>query len=188
MTPLTRLTSRRLLWYAVLASVVVGTLVAIWILGPRLAGPPRTITLATGLEGGAYAALGPRYQKILARSGITVRLLPTGGDVDNLARLRDRRSGVSAAFVQAGIPTAEESPGLASLGTLMFSPMWVFSRGEHSDVGLGSFVGKRLSIGPEGSGTRFQALRLLALNGVDPKSRRPQGLHSRRSRKGAGPR
>ncbi len=170
MTPSTRLTSRRLLWYAVLASVVVGTLVAIWILGPRLAGPPRTITLATGLEGGAYAALGPRYQKILARSGVTVSLLPTGGDVDNLARLRDRRSGVSAAFVQAGIPTAEESPGLASLGTLMFSPMWVFSRVEHSDVGLGSLVGKRISIGPEGSGTRFQALRLLALNGVDPKS------------------
>jgi NMT1-like family len=77
---------------------------------------------------------------------------------------------VSAAFVQAGIPTAEESPGLASLGTLMFSPMWVFARGEHSDVGLGNFVGKRVSIGPEGSGTRFQALRILALNGVDPNS------------------
>jgi TRAP transporter TAXI family solute receptor len=168
-TTSTRPTGHRLIWYAVLAAVVAGTLVAVWILGPRLAGPPRTITLATGLEGGAYAELGPRYQKILARSGITVRLLPTAGDVDNLAKLRDRRSDVSAAFVQAGIPTAEESSGLSSLGTLMFSPMWVFSRGEHSDVGLGNLAGKRLSIGPEGSGTRFQALRLLALNGVDPQ-------------------
>jgi TRAP-type uncharacterized transport system substrate-binding protein len=125
--------------------------------------------MATGLEGGAYAELGPRYQKILARSGVTVRLVPTQGDVDSLEKLRDRRSDVSVAFVQAGIPTADETAGLASLGTLMFSPMWVFTREEHSDVGLGNFAGRRLSIGPEGSGTRFQALRLLALNGVDPK-------------------
>jgi TRAP transporter TAXI family solute receptor len=167
-TPSTRLTGRRLLWYTALASLAVGTLVGMWVLGPRLAGPPRKITMATGLEGGAYAELGPRYQKILARSGVTVRLLPTGGDVDSLKKLRDRRSDVSAAFVLAGIPTPEESAGLASLGTLMFSPMWVFSREEHSDVGLGNLAGKRLSIGPEGSGTQFQALRLLALSGVDP--------------------
>jgi TRAP transporter TAXI family solute receptor len=153
-----------------LASVVAATVAAIWILVPRLAGPPRTITLATGLEGGAYAELGPRYQKILARSGITVHLLPTEGDVDNLAKLGDRHLDVSAAFVQAGIATAEEKSGLSSLGTLMFSPMWMFERGEHSGIGVGNLAGKRVSIGPEGSGTRFQSLKLLALEGVDPKS------------------
>jgi TRAP transporter TAXI family solute receptor len=153
-----------------LASVVAATVAAIWILVPRLAGPPRTITLATGLEGGAYAELGPRYQKILARSGITVHLLPTGGDVDNLAKLGDRHLDVSAAFVQAGIATAEEKSGLSSLGTLMFSPMWMFERGQHSGIGVGNLAGKRVSIGPEGSGTRFQSLKLLALEGVDPKS------------------
>jgi TRAP transporter TAXI family solute receptor len=162
-----RPTHRRALWYAALASVAVAAAVVVWILGPRLAGPPRTITLATGLEGGAYAELGPRYQKILARSGIKVRLLPTGGDIDNLAKLRDRRLDVSAAFVQAGIATAGETDGLSSLGTLMFSPMWVFERVEHSGIGLGNLVGKRVSIGPEGSGTRFQSLKLFALEGVD---------------------
>ncbi len=148
----------------------VAAVAALWVLGPRLAGPPRTLTLATGLEGGDYAALGPRYQTILARKGITVRLLPTGGDIDNLARLHDSASDVSAAFVLAGIATDAQKRGLASLGTLMYSPMWVFVRGEPKAGGLGAFIGQRVSIGPEGGGTHFQALRLLALNGVDPKS------------------
>jgi TRAP transporter TAXI family solute receptor len=166
----TSATVLRRLRYAALALVVAATLAALWFLGPRLAGPPRTITLATGLEGGAYAELGPRYQKILARSGITVRLLASGGDVDNLAKLRDRRADVSAAFVQSGIATEAEKSGLSSLGTLMFSPVWVFARGEHPGIGLGNLAGKRVSIGPEGSGTRFQSLKLFALEGVDLKS------------------
>lgn len=166
---MTRPTHRRLLFYAGLAGVVAAAVAVTWSLGPRFAAPPRTITLATGLPGGAYAELGPRYQKVLARNGVTVRLLPTAGDVDSLAKLRDRRSDVSVAFVQAGIVTDAEKEGLASLGTLMFSPMWVFQRGEHAGTGLGNLIGKRVSIGPEGSGTRFQALKLLALEGVDPK-------------------
>lgn len=166
---MTRPTHRRVFFYAGLAGVVAAAVAVTWTLGPRFAAPPRTITLATGLPGGAYAELGPRYQKVLARNGVTVRLLPTAGDVDSLAKLRDRRSDVSVAFVQAGIVTDAEKEGLASLGTLMFSPMWVFQRGEHAGTGLGNLIGKRVSIGPEGSGTRFQALKLLALEGLDPK-------------------
>ncbi len=52
----------------------------------------------------------------------------------------------------------------------MYSPMWVFERVEHSGIGWGNVVGKRISIGPEGSGTRFQALKLFALEGVDLKA------------------
>jgi TRAP transporter TAXI family solute receptor len=165
-----RTTGRRFLWYFVLVATIVTAGVTLWIFGPRLAGPPRTITMATGVDGGAYAALGPRYQTILARSGITVRLVPTAGDVENLAKLRDPRSEVSVAFVSAGIVAPDETSGLKSLGTLMFSPMWVFTRDEHSEVGIGKLSGKRVSIGPEGSGTRLQSLRLLALNGVEPNT------------------
>ena len=68
--------------------------------------PPRTIVMVTGPEGGAYAEVGPRYRQILGRAGIEVKLLPTGGELENLARLRDclfrcrrssrRRSGAAA--------------------------------------------------------------------------------------------
>jgi TRAP-type uncharacterized transport system substrate-binding protein len=128
--------------------------------------------LATGPEGSAYAELGPAYRRILQRSGIAVRLLATDGDVDNLAKLSDRKSGVSAAFVQAGIATDEQRAHLASLGTLMYSPLWVFVRGDLPGLGLGDLGGRPLSIGPAGSGTRFQVLKLFGLVHVDPKSLR----------------
>jgi TRAP transporter TAXI family solute receptor len=167
-----RLTGHRRLRYAAVALVAATAVATIWTLGPRLATPPQTITLATGPNGGAYAELGPRYQRILARNGITLRLLPTGGDVDNLLKLRDPKSGVSVAFVQAGIATEAEKAGLLSLGTLMYSPLWLFEAGDHQGFGLADLAGKRVSIGREGSGTRFQALKLLSLVGVDPKSLR----------------
>jgi TRAP transporter TAXI family solute receptor len=169
-TSLPRPIDHRRLRYAAVALVAVVAVAAIWILGPRLATPPRTITLATGPEGGAYAELGPRYQKILARNGITLRLVPTGGDVDNLAKLRNPKSDVSAAFVQAGIATEAEKSGLSSLGTLMYSPIWLFQRGDHQGFGLTDLAGKRLSIGSEGSGTRFQVLKLFTMVGVDAKN------------------
>jgi len=169
-TSSTRTTGRRLGVYVALVVAAVAAVAALWVLGPALAGPPRTLTLATGLDGGDYAALGPRYQEILARHGITVRLLPTGGDVDNLNKLQDSTSEVSAAFVLAGIASGPQKAGLASLGTLMYSPMWVFVRGEPNVGGFRFLDGQRVSLGPEGGGTHVQALKLLALNGVDPKS------------------
>ena len=41
--------------------------------------PPRTITLATGPEGSAYAQIGQRYRAIFARSGVDLRLQATAG-------------------------------------------------------------------------------------------------------------
>ena len=64
--------------------------------------PPRTVVMSTGAEGGANHELGIRYREILAQSGVTLQLLPTSGGLENLARLRDPRSGVSVGFVQGG--------------------------------------------------------------------------------------
>src|SRR4029078_12383159 len=61
--------------------------------------PPRTVTMGTGPAGGAYHELGLRYRAILARSGVRLRLVNTTGGLDNLARLRDRRSSVDHAIL-----------------------------------------------------------------------------------------
>jgi TRAP transporter TAXI family solute receptor len=132
--------------------------------------PPRTLVMATGPAGGADQELGARYRDILARAGVELRLRPTAGAVENLALLRDPRSGVSVAFAEAGITSREESPDLASLGTVSFEPLWFFFRGQPHAAAAKALQGKCISIGPEGSGTRKLALRLLALNGVDEKS------------------
>ena len=48
---------------------------AYWWLQPQ---PPKTVRLATGPAGSAYAGFGQRYVQALAREGITVQLIPTG--------------------------------------------------------------------------------------------------------------
>jgi len=74
---------------------------------------------------------------------------------------------VGAGFVQAGTTTAEESPDLVSLGTVFYEPLWLFHRGLDPSRGFADLRGKRVSIGPEGSGTRALSLRLLGLGGID---------------------
>lgn len=128
--------------------------------------PPRTVTMATGPAGGAYHELGLRYRDILARSGVRLRLVNTTGGLDNLARLRDRRSGVHAAFIQGGTTTKEESPNVESLGTVFFEPLWLFYRSGIGD-GIERYRGRRISIGPEGSGGRALALEILKRTKVD---------------------
>ena len=129
--------------------------------------PPRTLTMATGAEGGAYNEFGKRYQEILARDGIELRLLPTSGALENLALLRDKKSNVDVGFLQSGITSEKESPELKSLGTVFYEPVWFFTREQYIRTGIQSLRGKRISIGPEGSGSRELALKLLARNGID---------------------
>ena len=128
--------------------------------------PPRTVTMATGAAGGANHELGLRYRDILARSGVRLRLVNTTGGLDNLARLRDPRSGVQVGFIQGGTTTKEESPNIESLGTVFFEPIWLFYR---SAIGhdIQAFRGSRVSVGPEGSGGRALALEILKRLKVD---------------------
>ena len=128
--------------------------------------PPRTIVMATGAEGGANYEFGIRYREILAKSGVSLRLLPTTGGLENLARLRDPKSGVVVGFIQGGTTTKKESPELESLGTIFYEPLWFFQRNEIVG-GLQGLRGRRISIGPDGSGGRALALELIKRIKID---------------------
>lgn len=144
--------------------------------------PPRTLIMATGPEGSAYHELGARYQEILRRAGIDLRVVRTEGGVENLARLRDPTSGVKVAFVESGLTNREESPDLVSLGTVSLEPLWSFFRGRPlGDEARTKLKGKRISIEPEGSATRVLARRLLALNGIAESSAVLLGLPPKQS-------
>ena len=104
---------------------------AYWLLDPT---PPKRVVLAIGPERSDYAEFGARYAKLLAREGITVSLRATQGAAENLALLRDAKSGVDVAFVQGGIERThaqdEDHPDadLVSLGSLFYEPVWLFYR------------------------------------------------------------
>jgi TRAP-type uncharacterized transport system substrate-binding protein len=146
--------------------VVAALWVAVVTLRPM---PPHTVVMATGPEGSAYYELGQRYRDLLGRAGIDLRLLSTAGALENLARLRDPRSGVSIGFLQSGITSVKESPDLNSLGTVFYEPLWFFYRNVYRGRGIEVLRGRKISIGPEGSGTRALTLELFRRNGIDQR-------------------
>lgn len=152
-----------------LAPIAVLSVAAVWLtVHYTHAAPPRTLSMATGPAGSTFATMGGRYQKILARSGITLRLVPSAGSLDNLARLNARNSGVDVAFVQSGVVVDPATTELVSLGSMFYEPLMVFYRAPHAATRLSELKGLRIAIGVEGSGARYLALALLKANGIEP--------------------
>jgi TRAP transporter TAXI family solute receptor len=132
---------------------------------------PRTITITTGPEGSTFQRAAERYAKAFEKNGVTLRLKPSRGSLENLKRLADPAGDVDVGFVQVGVKLPDPAPGeprreLASLGTIARQPLYVLVRGSTPPDRLSALAGKRLVVGPEGSGTRVLALRLLEANGV----------------------
>jgi len=130
--------------------------------------PPHSIAVTTGPEGSMFRSTAEKYAKILARNGVKLDILPSEGSQDNLKRLLDPSIRVDIGFVQGGIADGLHIDNLVSLGSLSYEPLFVFHRGEVPAVLLSQLKGRRLAVGPVGSGTRSLALKLLAQNGIEP--------------------
>ena len=143
-------------------AVIVAFVIAFQFIKPA---PPDRVVMATGGTDGAYHAFAQRYAVFLAREGITLELRPSAGSIENLGLLR--RGEVSLAMVQGGVGEDSPESPLVSLGSLYYEPLWLFHREGVPFEHLGDLAGRRLAIGPEGSGTRALVGRLLRDNGVD---------------------
>lgn len=159
--------SRRPLVLGILLGILSLGLVAGVLVVLRNSLPPRRVVMTTGPEGGAYRELGEKYAAILARNGIQLVQRPSQGDVENLERLQDPTSGVSIGFAAGGLTTPAKSPGIVSLGTIAYYPLWIFCRGISEARRFRELRGKTISIGPEGSGTRPIVLELLRANELE---------------------
>ncbi len=143
-----------------------------------LPAPPKTLVMTTGMEGGTYSVFGGRYQEAMAREKVRLLLLPSSGSVENLDRLKDRSFQVDVGFVQGGTISAKEAPHLVSLGGICYSPLWVFYRGQDTLDDLSQLKGKRIAIGPEGSGARKFSLELLKASNVAASPTQLLDIHS----------
>lgn len=126
--------------------------------------PPDEITIATGGQKGAYYAYAKRYHRLLAHQGIKLNILETAGSLENIELLTSGEADV--AFVQGGTGNREAQPGLISLGSLYFEPLWVFVREGVTIEKLSDLKGRTVAAGPEGSGTWAVTRQLLETNDV----------------------
>ncbi len=152
-------------WGPLLVLVAIGFAVAIAKLEPP---PPSSFEIAAGSPGGAYYAYAQRYRDLLSRQGFELEVVETAGSVENLELLRS--GAVDLALFQGGAAPAgdEGDPDRPnSLASLFYEPVWLFFRVDQPVEQLTDLAGRRIAVGPEGSGTQTLARQLLADNGID---------------------
>ncbi|MEQ1774744.1 MAG: TAXI family TRAP transporter solute-binding subunit [Burkholderiales bacterium] len=128
--------------------------------------PPDSFVFSAGAEGGAYYRYALRYKEILARDGIKMQVQTSAGSLQNLSRMRGDAPEASAGFVQGGTTQPEDSNNLLSLGRMFYELVWVFHRLPANTDRLTQLQGKRVAVGPSGSGTNQLVMQLLTQSDV----------------------
>ena len=160
-----------------LGPFVLVLVVALWVASRFVhPAPPDSITISSGPEGSTYASTAQRYQKILARQGVKLNILPSQGSVENLKRLADPGGKVDIGFVQGGVAGQADTSDLYSLGSIFYTPVYVFYRSPKPIARLSELSGKRIAISREGSGTHVLAAAILRANGIEGKDKDPSKL------------
>ncbi len=154
-----------MLWGGIVAIILLALATLFWLVEPA---PPRTLVISAGAQDSSFfLPAAQAYKEILARNGITLKILPSDGSLQNLRRLLDPSQHVDIALVQGGVAQGLDTSRLMSLGSMFYAPVIVLYRGEGVSR-LSQFAGKRIAIGQVGSGTRVLALDLLKANGITP--------------------
>jgi TRAP-type uncharacterized transport system substrate-binding protein len=143
------------------------------LIGPS---PPRKLVIATGVESGLYHRDVKRYIEILKRAGVKLEERMTGGAAENLALLRDPKSGVDVAFMLGGVAPTPPPDGIVMLASLYYEPLWIFYRGTDTLTQLNQLRRKRVAVGTPASGTRAFIVPLLAANGIDERNTEVWGI------------
>jgi TRAP-type uncharacterized transport system substrate-binding protein len=132
--------------------------------------PPSKVTMATAFKGSSFEYYGQQYREIFARFKVDLELRPTTGALENIKLLQDPRSGVQISLMLSGISDGKHAPGLLSLGTVYNNPYWIFYSSNEQFDRLSQLKGKRIAVGPEGSGTRASAEQILGKGGVNSET------------------
>ena len=128
---------------------------------------PSTITIASGPKGSSFANNAEKYKNILAKEGVTLKIIPSEGSIDNLKKLTDPKEKIDVGFVLGGEVNGAKIDHLVSLGSINYQPLMIFYRGKSKKL-ISDFKGLRLDIGEEGSGSHTLALTLFKANGIAP--------------------
>src|SRR6516165_7006799 len=128
---------------------------------------PFKVTIATGRKGTTFEYFGERYRARFARAGVELNVRQTAGALENLKLLRDPHSGVQIAFSAGGFSNSAQAPELRSMGLIFNVPFWMFYSSSQSIDSLTQLKGKRIAVGPEGSGSRHLSERILGRANID---------------------
>ena len=161
-----------LAWLAVAAVLVLTAVVMVLLFKP----PPRRVVIAAGPAGSPAYQFAERYRTVMARQGVVLEVLATKGPLDNLAQLRDPAGRADIGLLSGGTTSAEDAPGLVSLGTVFYTPIWVFHRGRLPPPGGDWPRDFRVALGVEGASAGDLGRLHLAAVGYPADAQAPLAL------------
>ncbi|QOG12698.1 TAXI family TRAP transporter solute-binding subunit [Arcobacter sp. FWKO B] len=153
-------------FFKVWVPIILVVVVAFYITS-RFIQPPveKKLIIASGGERGHYYKMAMEYKALLESEGVKVEIVKTAGSEENFKLLLEKK--VDVAFIQNGIIHNGEKKKLYSLANVFYEPLWFF----YKDSGFErkyevEFIGSKISLGVEGSGTKFLSSLILNLNGL----------------------
>jgi TRAP-type uncharacterized transport system substrate-binding protein len=155
--------------YATISALILIALVTVLIVFLFIrSAPPKTIIMTSGDDGSMFYRIAGKYAKVLARNGVQLKIIKSEGSLENLERLLNPSYRVDVGFVQSGLTKGQKIDKLVSLGSIAYEPLFIFYKGAKPVEILSQFKGKKLAIGPDGSGTNYLAKALLKINEIEP--------------------
>ena len=115
--------------------------------------PPKIAYLATGQDGSSSQEIAKTFQTFFKKNGIELDLVGTTGLTAGLKGVYSNESKINAGFLTVGSASEDEYPGLVSLGSVQYAPIWIFYKGPtliDSDP-FRYLQNKRVSIGAQGT-------------------------------------
>jgi TRAP-type uncharacterized transport system substrate-binding protein len=150
-------------WHLIAAAASAALLYAfVYILFPATS----DVTLATAFKGTGFYYFGQVYRDALAKQNLRLNLRESIGGVENLRLLEDPSSGVQAGFALGGVSNGAKAPDLYSLGTIYDVGLWIFYMAPRRIDSLSQFRGKRIALGPKGSGIRIAGEKVFGSVGI----------------------
>lgn len=150
--------------------LIVGVLAVLGVFGVSLLKPlpPTLVRIGAGQPGSGLVAIATAYRDELKKHGVEAELVVTAGAVDNLRKVSE--GVIDIGFTQNG---AVAPANVSYMGSIEYQPLWLFYRGPapSSDDLAAFLIGKRVSIGIAGSGSRLASDWVLKHLGEEVRSR-----------------
>lgn len=124
--------------------------------------PPKTAYLAIGQDGSSYQDIAKSYQTFFKKNNIDLQLVATNGLAQGLKGLYAEDSKINASFLTVGIANQDRYPGLVSLGSVQYAPIWIFYKGPEINTNdpFQHLLNHKVSIGTPGSATNIMFRKL----------------------------
>lgn len=147
------------------------------VLSPVAAGPAVRISIATGTTGGVYFPLGGGLASLISKNipGVTATAEVTPASVDNIRLIQAKRADLALVLADTASDAirGEEAFRGSPVPIRTLAPL--YNNFNHlvtvDGTGIANIAdirGKRVSVGPPGSGTEVTALRILEAAGIHP--------------------